>query len=707
MNKSVPQRTVRSVCPHDCPSTCALDVEILDDQTIGRVRGAKDDPYTAGVICEKVARYAERIHHPDRVLFPLKRMGKKGAGLWQQISWEEALDTIVAKFNAAEAEFGAESVWPYYYAGTMGHVQRDGINRLRNAKGYSRQYGTICSIIAWGGYTAGTGLLAGVNPEQMAQSDCVVIWGTNPVHTQVNVMTHAMRAKKQRNAKIVVVDIYRTATMDQADLGLIIRPGSDGALALAVMHILLRDGLADMDFLAEFTDFSVSRDNTGRSFSEHLQTRTPEWAARITGLTVDEITRFAHLVGRTPRSFFRLGYGFTRQRNGATNMHAALSIPAMTGAWRHKGGGAFHSNSGIWGLDKSLIEGGALAATKTRNLDMSELGPILTGDAKALKGGPSVKAMLIQNTNPAAVVPDQTLAREGFAREDLFVAVHEQFMTETAEMADIVLPATMFLEHEDYYTRGGHTRILYGPKVMEAPGEAKSNHFVITELAKRLGVADAEHFGLTDKELVFETFARSHYEGLDEIEQKGFIDRGLPEEKSRFTEGFAWPDKRYRFTPDWVETQKKKGADLVCDPSEMPHFADFWDINEQNDADHPFRLATSPARTYLNTSFNETPSSQKREGHPTLFIHPDDLAALGLSENDDILVGNRRGEVVLTAKLFDGIQRGVVIAESVHPNKAHKRGRGINTLIGSDPVPPFGGAAFHDAAVWLRPFIQA
>lgn len=696
------QRIARSVCPHDCPSTCALDVEVLDDGTIGRVRGAKDDPYTDGVICEKVARYAERIHNPDRLLYPQKRVGPKGAGAWERISWIEALDTIAQKFDDAEARFGAESVWPYYYAGTMGHVQRDGINRLRHAKGYSRQYGTICSIIAWGGYTAGTGLLAGVNPEQMAESDCVVIWGTNPVHTQVNVMTHAMRAKKQRGAKIVVVDIYRTATMDQADMGLVIQPGSDGALALAVMHILMRDGLADADYLADFTDFGISRDGEGRSFEEHLKTRTPEWAAEITGIDVEQITAFAHLVGKTPRTFFRLGYGFTRQRNGATNMHAALSIAAMTGAWRHRGGGAFHSNSGIWGLDKSQIEGDALAKTKTRNLDMSELGPILTGDKRALKNGPPVKAMLIQNTNPAAVVPDQTLVREGFARDDLFVVVHEQFMTETAEMADIVLPATMFLEHEDFYTRGGHTRILYGPKIIGAPGETKSNHYVINELAKRLGLADAENFGLSDKELVFETFRRSNYEGLDEIAEKGFTEQGLPEEKSRFADGFAWDDKRYHFAPDWVATQAKKGTELVCDPNEMPFFADYWDINEKSDADHPFQLATSPARTYLNSTFNETPSSQRREGNPTLFIHPKDLAELTMKEGDDILVGNRRGEVVLTAKSFDGLQRGVVVAESVHPNKAHKRGRGINTLIGSDPVPPFGGAAFHDAAVWLK-----
>src|SRR5690606_2163455 len=225
-------------------------------------------------------------------------------------------------------------------------------------------------------------------------------------------------------------------------------------------------------------------------FESHLQTRTPQWASEITGLTVAEIEAFAHLVGKTRRTFFRLGYGFSRQRNGATAVHAALCIPAMTGAWQHRGGGAFHSNSGTWGLDKSHLEGTHLQKGTPRLLDMSEIGPVLTGDPKALQGGKPVHAMIVQNTNPAVVAPDQTLVREGLMRDDLFLVVHEQFMTETAELADIVLPATMFLEHNDYYTRGGHTRILYGPQVVEAPGDTRSNHDVINAIALRLGSED-------------------------------------------------------------------------------------------------------------------------------------------------------------------------------------------------------------------------
>ncbi|KQN72469.1 molybdopterin-dependent oxidoreductase [Devosia sp. Leaf64] len=694
MNAQIPPRTIRSVCPHDCPSVCALDVDILADGTVGRVRGAKDDPYTAGVICEKVARYAERIHHPERLTHPMRRTGPKGAGQWQRISWDEALDEIAARFLDIEAQHGPEAIWPYFYAGTMGHVHRDGIERLRAVRGYSHQYDTICTGLAWPGYIAGTGLLGGVNPEQMAESDCVVIWGTNAVHTQVNVMTHAMRARKTRAAKIVVVDIYRNATMEQADLGIVLRPGTDGALAVATMHVLLRDGLADRAYMAEFTDFSPE-------FEAHLATRTPEWAAEITGLTVAEIEEFAHLIGKTPKTFFRLGYGFSRQTNGATAMHAALSLPAMLGSWQHRGGGAFHSNSGTWNLDKSRLEGTHLQKGTPRVLDMSEIGPILTGNAAALQNGAPVHAIIVQNTNPACVAPDQALVRQGLMRDDLFLVVHEQFMTETAELADIVLPATMFLEHNDYYTRGGHTRILYGPAVVEAPGEARSNHEVINALALRLGNTDPT-FTTTDREVVADTFARSGLPTLEEVEKTGFIDKERPDDVARFAKGFGWADGRYRFKPDWDEVARRKGYRWVCDPSIMPRFADHWDITEKTDAEHPFKLATSPARAFLNSSFNQTAGSLKREGEPSVFIHPEDAARLTISDGDAVTLGNQRGEVHLTARIFPGLPTGTLIAEGLHRNKAHRGGQGINMLTSAQPAPPFGGVPFHDAAVWIR-----
>ena len=529
MNVSAEIVRKSSVCPHDCPSVCALDVEVIGGARIGRIRGAPEQTYTSGVVCAKVARYAERIHHPDRLTEPLMRVGPKGSGQFAPIGWNEALDRVAEAFLAAERTFGSESVWPYFYAGTMGQVMRDGIERLTHAKRYSRFYGTICVGIAWPGYVAGTGKLIGADPREMAKSDCVVIWGTNAVATQVNVMTHAIRARKERGAKIVAIDIYETETMRQADLALRLRPGSDGALAAAVMHVLFRDDLADRAYLERYTDAPAE-------LEAHLQTRSPAWAAAITGLEVAEIEAFAALVGKTKRTFFRLGYGFSRQRNGAVNLHAALSIPAVTGAWAYEGGGAFHSNSGVFKLKKTMIEGLDVRDSRVRLLDQSLVGAILTGDAEALKNGPPVKAMLIQNTNPLAVAPHQEKVRRGFAREDLFVCVHEQFMTDTARYADIVLPATMFLEHDDLYTAGGHQHLQFAPKAIDPPPGCRSNHEVITALAERVG---ARHpaFAMSPREIIDWTLRESGRGDLATLEKARWLDLQPPFEEAAFRRG--------------------------------------------------------------------------------------------------------------------------------------------------------------------------
>src|SRR3954470_5805162 len=289
MNQHAKIEIRHSTCPHDCPSACALDVEVLEGRSIGRVRGSKKQTYTAGVVCAKVARYAERIHHPERLMYPLRRTGAKGSGQFARITWDEALDEIADRFNQAEREVGAESVWPYYYAGTMGLVMRDGLNRLTHVKKYSRFYQTICANVGRIGFAIGTGKIAGVDPREMALSDLVVIWGTNPVNTQVNVMTHAARARKERGAKIVAVDVYMNGTMEQADLPVLVRPGTDGALACAVMHCLFRDEKADWDYLDRYTD-------APRELEEHLRLRDPAWAAGITGCPTETIEAFARLV---------------------------------------------------------------------------------------------------------------------------------------------------------------------------------------------------------------------------------------------------------------------------------------------------------------------------------------------------------------------------------------------------------------------------
>src|SRR5882757_3669128 len=692
MNQHAKIDVRHSTCPHDCPSACALDIEVLDNSTIGRVRGSKLQTYTAGVVCAKVARYAERIHHPDRLTYPRCRVGPKGSGKFARISWDDALDEIAARFNQAEREFGAESVWPYYYAGTMGLVMRDGINRLSHVKKYSRFYGTICSTIARVGFAAGTGKIAGVDPREMGVSDLIIIWGTNPVNTQVNVMTHAMRARKERGAKIAAIDVYNNDTMKQADIKILLRPGTDGAFACGVMHVLFREGFADRAYIEKYTDCPDE-------LEAHLKTRTPEWASAISSVPVEEIEAFARTVGQTKRSFFRLGYGFTRSRNGAAQIHAALCIPAVSGAWQYEGGGAFFNNAGIWRFDESIIEGHDAIDRATRWLDQSQIGRILTGDAEALHGRGPVKAILIQNTNPMTVAPEQALVRQGFAREDLFVAVHEQFMTETAQMADIVLPATMFMEHDDLYYGGGHQHISVGAKLIDPPGECRSNHEVLQGLSRRL---KAMHpgFDMSPRELIDATLKNSGHGDIETLEADLWRDLQPDFRTSHYLDGFAHADGKFHFKADWAHPPF--GNTGLGPWEQMPSLPDHWAIIEEADETHPFRLATSPSRSFLNTSFNETPSSIAREGAPTVMIHPADAATLGVADGDAVTLGNVRGETTLTAKLFDGLRRGVLIAESVHPNHAHLSGRGINTLTGADAVAPVGGAAFHDNKVWAK-----
>ncbi len=517
-------REVRSsACPHDCPSTCALEVEVLDGARIGAVHGAAANTYTAGVICAKVARYAERIHHPDRLTRPLLRTGSKGSGRFREITWDEALDRTAERLTEIAAEHGSEAVWPFYYAGTMGLVQRDGINRLRHAMRYSRQKLTICTSICEAGLAAGVGGYVGPDTREMAKSDLIVIWGCNAVSTQVNVMTHVTRARKERGAKLVVVDPYRNATAAVSDMHLALRPGTDGALACAVMHVAFRDGWADRAYMARYADCPDE-------LERHLASRGPGWASAITGLPVEQIEAFARLYGSTRRSYIRLGYGFSRQRNGAANLHAVTCMPTVSGAWQHEGGGALWSHRGIYHWDKTLIEGLDVRDLSVREMDMSRIGSVLTGDRRELGDGPPVHALFIQNQNPVTVCPDSNRVRRGFAREDLFVCIHEQFMTETARWADIVLPATMFMEHDDLYQAGGHTHIQIGPKLIDPPGECRSNHEVINALAARLG---AQHpgFRMTAWDMIDATLCASGWPDAQTVLAQRWVDAAQPFEQ--------------------------------------------------------------------------------------------------------------------------------------------------------------------------------
>jgi len=685
----LPLDIVPSVCPHDCPSACALEVERIDGSRIGRVRGARAQTYTRGVVCAKVARYAERQHHSERLSRPLRRLGEKGVGApaFTPISWDEALDEIAERLTRAARRFGPETVWPYYYAGTMGLVQRDGLNRLRHAMRYSREHLSICSMLSDAGWRAGVGVKRGVDGREIAKSDLIIIWGVNPVSTQVNVMTHVAAARRERDAKLVVVDPYRTATAEQANMHLAPLPGTDGALACAVMHVLFKEGYADRDYMARYTD-----DPDG--LEAHLATRDPVWAARLTGLSTDEIFAFARLYGRNRRSYLRVGYGFSRQRNGAAQLFAVSCLPAVTGAWAYEGGGALYSNLGLVAIDATLIEGLDLLDPATRILDQSRIGPVLTGDRRDIGDGPPVTALFIQNTNPMVVAPESASVHRGFARDDLFVCVHEQFMTETAAMADIVLPATTFLEHDDIYAAGAHTYLQIGRAVLPPYAECRSNHEVICGLGERLG---ARHtgFAMSAIEVIDRTLQMSGLPGVEDFPEGGWLDCCPPFVTGHFLDGFGHADKNFHFRADWQA--------IGAEHAQLPAFPDHVALIDEGGPDRPYRLVAAPSRSFLNTSFNNTPSGIAREGRPTALVHPEVLAELAIGDGDRVRIGNERGSVVVHARAFDGLQKRVVIVEGLWPNHAFEEGIGINLLTSADPGLPNGGAVFHDTSVWLSP----
>jgi len=689
----------RTTCPHDCPSVCALDVELLDGERIGRVRGAKDHDYTRGVICAKVSRYAERQHHPDRLTSAWVRRGGKahrkgvavaGLAAFERVPLAQAIDRVAEGLDTVRRRDGAEAIWPFHYAGTMGLVQRDGLDRLRNVMGTSRQHSTYCVALSDAGWLAGAGAKRGSDARRMADSEVIVVWGGNPVNTQVNVM-HYVSAAKKRGATFVVIDPYRTRTADKADLHLLLRPGTDGALACAVMHVLFAEGFADRDYLAAHVD-GADR------LEAHLMTRDPVWAEAITGVPADTIRRFARLYGSTKASFLRLGYGFSRSRNGAVNMHAASCLPAITGAWTHRAGGALYGNAAIYPLDRSLIQGLDVARGDTRLFDQSRIGRVLSGEAADLQGGPPVGALFVQNTNPAVVAPETRRVLAGLAREDLFSVVHEQFATGTALLADVILPATMFTEHDDLYTASGHTHLQLGPRLVAAPGECISNHQLLRALAQRLGL-DHPGFEMSDTELVDATLQAS---GLgsraDLLAAGGSVDMALPFERTNFLDGFGTPSGRFHLSPDW--------AAVGPDSAGMPALPDHWAVIDAPSEATPLRLVAAPARQFLNTSFTEMPSGQRMEGEPHALLHADDLARFALVDGQAVTLDNALGEVTLRARLSDAVLPGTVVVEGLWPNEAFAGRLGINTLVSAEPGKPCGGAVYHDTAVRVRPAVH-
>ena len=677
-----------SACPHDCPSTCTLDIE-HDNKSIFKINGNKENSYTKGVICAKVSRYRERTHNKNRLLYPLKRIGEKGSNKFQRISWDEALTTVSKKLLKIKNDYGSESIWPYYYAGTMGLLQRDSINRFRHEFDFSGQYSTICNTLPQAGWMAGVGSLMGPDPREVKYSKVIVMWGGNPASTQVNFMKHVQNARKKNNAFLIVIDPYLTKTAKIADLHIKLRPGTDGALACGIMKHLIENKKIDENYLEQYAK-GLSKLKT------HLLKKDKNWASNISGVSYEKIITLSNLLSKTKKVFFRLGYGFTRQRNGSFNMHAVICIPTLLGAWKELGGGAFYNNGGIYNINKNLIEGLNFKNENIRMLDQSRIGPILNGNKSALKNGVAVKALFIQNTNPLVVAPETVLVRKGFQRKDLFVCVHEQFLTETAKYADIVLPATSFVEHNDIYIAGGHQHLTYGPKIIKELGECWSNNRLINELSKKMGSVKKE-FSFSEEEFIDKTLKLSNLGSLKELKIKKFIDLQPEFNTSHFINGFGHKDKKFHLAAEWKINNKTFNKQF-----ELP---DHYDLIEKSSKKFPFKLVTAPAHNFLNSSFTETDASKSIEKKPKIKIHSKDMEKLNIKNNEIIEIGNNRAKLKIHTEAFDGLLPGVVIVEGVWPNECFIEGLGINSLIGADSPEPFGGAVFHDSAIWIKKII--
>ncbi|MBF0627226.1 MAG: molybdopterin-dependent oxidoreductase [Magnetococcales bacterium] len=664
--------THNSVCSLDCPGTCALQVTI-DQGRLQAIAGHPDHPMTRGVICGKVSRYHE-IQNGPRITVPLLRQGPKGMADFKEVSWDQALDHVAERLQAIMADPGPEAILPFSYGGTMGVIQRRAYARLTRRAGFSGLDGNICYSIGWAGWRAGVGLALGPDPAEMAQSDLPILWGINAAATHISLMSHVKQARRQ-GAQLVVIDPYRNQTARLADLHLPLRPGTDAALAVAMMHVLLDEGLADRAYLQRLTDFDPALEN-------HLAARPPEWAAPITGLDAAAIRAFARLYGQARAPFIRIGLGMSRQNNGAVNIHAVSCLPALTGAWNRPGGGALFATGGAFNLTAQPLPPPADPHHTPRLLDMSRLGEILTDPNLA----PPVLALLVSHANPAGSCPDLQRVYAGLARKDLFTVVHEQVMTDTARFADVLLPATTFLEQEDLYKAYGQYTLQRAKPVLPPTGAARSNHDLVNALARRLGYEDPS-FRMDAAKTIDFVLAESHLPPSDQW-QHPWLDCAPSWAECHFVERFPQPDGRFHFRPGWSH-------------ADMPAFPDHWAVNHRDHPDearaYPLDFMTPPRLEVLNTTFSATPGPQRKP--PMLWIHPEDAAKRQIEDGDRVAVFNGVGQLTMRARVTTDVRAGLTLCESNQPADAFPEGIGLNALSHARVTAPDGGPALHDNRV--------
>src|SRR5438552_2288720 len=677
-----PRIIVRGACPHDCPDTCALITTVENGRAI-KVEGAPDHPTTRGTLCTKVARYLERTYSEQRLLHPMRRAGPKGSGRFERITWEEALDTIAARFRAiAASSDGPQAIVPYSYAGTMGLLQYGSMDRRFFYKlGASLLDRTICSVAGKAGYVATVGAAIGIDMEEFENARLILIWGSNPIVSNLHLWSRIQEAKR-RGAKLIAIDPYRSQTAEKCHLHLALMPGTDAALALGMMHVLIDEHLIDRDYIDRYTLGFEQLSVRAREYP-------PQRVAEITGLAAAQIIDLARDYGTIRPAAIRLNYGMQRHAGGGMAMRTAACLPALVGAWRDPAGGALLSSGGTYPVDNKALERPDLIWNNPRTINMSTI-----GDALLDKNDPPIRAIYVYNSNPVAVAPESVKVVAGFSREDLFCVVHDVFLTDTADYADIVLPATTQLEHLDVHSSYGHLYVLANNPAIAPVGESKPNTEVFRLLAQKMGF-DEPCFSESDEEMARHAFVAAHprAQGLDwdRLKVEGWQRLNVPGAFAPFAEGnFPTPSGKCEF---YSETLAGQGVDPL--PTYTPP-RESVGSNPALARRYPLAMISPPARNALNSSFANLPVFAENESTPHLEIHPDDAATRGIASGDPVRVFNDRGTLALTARVTERARRGVVVALSIWWRKLSPDGTNANMVTGQALTELGRAATFYD-----------
>jgi anaerobic selenocysteine-containing dehydrogenase len=660
----------RSVCPYDCPDACGLLVEVQDGRAV-RVLGDVEHPFTRGVLCPKMVHYERTVHSARRLTGPLLRTGKKGAGSFRTVCWEEAINHIAGRWQKIIADYGAEAILPFSYAGTMGTVQRNAGHPFFHYLGASRLDRTICAPAKDFGWKAVMGETPGPHPDEVMNSDFIILWGTNSVATNIHFL-HGVRKAKERGAVVWLIDTYHTPTAKIADRVFLVRPGSDGALALGMIREIAQAGLLHRKFIERHV----------QGFSEWnekvLPAYTPEAVSEITGLAPADITEFAQAYGKAKAPFIRLGSGLSRYGNGAMTVRIITCLPAVVGAWEKRGGGLLGDLSTGSVLNTDLITRPDFMKNPTRIINMNQLGQVL-----AAEDNPPIMSLYVYHANPAAVVPDQNAVLAGLGRENLFTVVHERFMTDTAIYADVVLPATTSLEHEDIYRSYGHYGIQLASPVISPVGEAKSNWEVFSLLAQAMGIQE-DFFRKTAAELIDGLLTKPTAwlakSDMERLKSGKAVELPLPK---GYKTQFKTPSGKIEIY-NGLEAEK------------LPRYlAPYGD-------DAPYWLVTAPTTVLLNSTFNEREDLLSQSEGMTLQMNPRDAAAKNLRDGEPVTAFNCRGETAFILCVTERVPAGVVVAEGVWSLQNTPGERNVNALTSQRLTDLGGGSTFYDTKVDVR-----